>query len=550
MSARESEIAAGRPAESMGRRASFNSVSTRIILCVLVSTLLTALIVSWLSIGAIHEDVRSRVASRAESILDRQAEEIEASHDTAFAQLSAASAVGSEWHQALEAILNERPGTPRFHWQPPSEGRRPSLPVPPEEIAARFDRLALSRDTPRSSKPGACLSAAVDLIRSDATFAGHLEGCIGNESLYEALQPASNEARGWRLLVSDADGRIAAAGGIRAEARIGQILPMADLLHPLDGSLARYADRQGTDLVGSLRPLGRSGFYLVAETEHARAFAPAIAITNQIFIVDVCIVLLASVLAFRITLAILQPIEALSRGAKRIAEGHVDYEIPMPENDDELGLLTDTFNGMMRKLRSSQLEIENDRLRLHEKNEELQRANEILAQLSITDGLTKLHNHRYFQDNLTREIKRVSRTQSPLSLILFDIDDFKLLNDTHGHATGDEVLTSLASILSDSARESDLIARYGGEEFVILMPNTDLAGAVHLAEKVRMAVESTRLIIGSNMKPINITVSVGVALFKGDRREFFVEADRALYAAKANGKNCVIIAGNEGAEAV
>ena len=215
-----------------------------------------------------------------------------------------------------------------------------------------------------------------------------------------------------------------------------------------------------------------------------------------------------------------------------------------------LGLLTDTFNGMMRKLRSSQLEIENDRLRLHEKNEELQRANQILAQLSITDGLTKLHNHRYFQDNLTREIKRVSRTQSPLSLILFDIDDFKLLNDTHGHATGDEVLTSLASILNDSARESDLIARYGGEEFVILMPNTDLAGAVHLAEKVRMAVESTRLVIGSNMKPINITVSVGVALFKGDRREFFVEADRALYAAKANGKNCVIIAGNEGAEAV
>lgn len=550
MSARESEIAAGRPAESMERRASFNSVSTRIILCVLVSTLLTALIVSWLSIGAIHEDVRSRVASRAESILDRQAEEIEASHATAFARLSAASAIGSEWHQALEAILDERPGTLRFHWQPPSEGRRPSLPVPPEEVAARFDRLALARDTHRSSKPEACLSTAVDLIRSDSTFAGHLEGCIGNESLYEALQPASNEARGWRLLVSDADGRIAAAGGIRAEARIGQTLPMADLFHPLDGSLVRYADRQGTDLVGSLRPLGRSGFYLVAETEHARAFAPAIAITNQIFIVDVCIVLLASVLAFRITLAIMQPIEALSRGAKRIAEGHVDYEIPMPENDDELGLLTDTFNGMMRKLRSSQLEIENDRLRLHEKNEELQQANEILAQLSITDGLTKLHNHRYFQDNLTREIKRVSRTQSPLSLILFDIDDFKLLNDTHGHATGDEVLTSLASIMNDSARESDLIARYGGEEFVILMPNTDLAGAVHLAEKVRMAVESTRLIIGSNMKPINITVSVGVALFKGDRREFFLEADKALYAAKANGKNCVIIAGNEGVEAV
>jgi diguanylate cyclase (GGDEF)-like protein len=97
--------------------------------------------------------------------------------------------------------------------------------------------------------------------------------------------------------------------------------------------------------------------------------------------------------------------------------------------------------------------------------------------------------------------------------------------------------------MMDSARESDLIARYGGEEFVVLMPNTDLAGAVHLAEKIRMAVETTRLIIGDNMKPIEITISVGVAIFEGNRREFFGEADHALYQAKAAGKTCVIIAG-------
>ena len=107
------------------------------------------------------------------------------------------------------------------------------------------------------------------------------------------------------------------------------------------------------------------------------------------------------------------------------------------------------------------------------------------------------------------------------------------------------MLISLASIMNDSARESDLIARYGGEEFVILMPNTDLAGAVHLAEKIRMTVESTRLIIGDNMKPVDITISLGVAPYQGNRREFFAEADRALYRAKAAGKNCVIIAGSE-----
>jgi diguanylate cyclase (GGDEF)-like protein len=299
-------------------------------------------------------------------------------------------------------------------------------------------------------------------------------------------------------------------------------------------------------MVGGMTPIRDTGWHFAVETEKATAFAPAIAIMNQIFIVDVCIILLFSILAYKITIAIMQPIEALSEGAQRIAEGQVDYQIPLPaNNDDELGLLTRTFNLMMAKLRSNQLEIEQDRFRLGEKNDELQRANEILSQLSITDGLTKLHNHRYFQDNLTREIKRVSRTKSPLSLILIDIDDFKLLNDTHGHAAGDEVLVSLASIMNDSARESDLIARYGGEEFVILMPNTDLAGAVHLAEKIRIAVETTRLIIGDNMKPIDITISLGVALFSGDRREFFAEADRALYEAKAAGKNCVVIAGSE-----
>lgn len=548
MTPSRSEISAGKAAETAGRRAPLNSVSTRIILCVFVSTLLTAIIVSWLGVGAIHEDVRTRTANRARLVLEARAQEVEAVRASAFARLSAATAIGSDWHAALEVALDAAPDAERWGWSDSPGVAAPSpraraLPEPPPDLAMRFDRLTLHRRATERASDADCFATWIDLIRSDSTVAGHLEGCLSREALDPALQPAANDFRGMRLLVAHADGRIAAAGGVRSDARVGQSLPMGVLFDPPDGVLARFDDAAGNAMVGALAPLGRSGWYLVAETEHARAFAPAIEITKQIFIVDVCIILLFSVLAYKITLAIMQPIEALSRGAQRIAEGHVDYEIPMPANDDELSLLTRTFNGMMRKLRSNQLEIETDRIRLAEKNEELQRANEILAQLSITDGLTKLHNHRYFQDHLTREIKRVSRTRAPLSLILLDIDDFKLLNDTHGHAAGDEVLVSLAGIMNDSARESDLIARYGGEEFVILMPNTDLAGAVHLAEKIRMTVESTRLIIGNNMKPIDITISLGVALFNGNRREFFVEADKALYAAKAAGKNCVIIAG-------
>lgn len=545
-------------------RAPMNSVSTRIILCVFFSTMLTALVVSWLSIGAIHNDVRSRVEHKTRTLAEERRSEIALWHSAASTQLAASTAIGTPWHTRLLSSLArlEGPTDRDLQWFSPESESMPGgagsiasalslpLPEPPPELSGYFDSLHLRQSGRGHRVPSECFSARIDLVEITSHVVANLEGCLSHSTLIRILNPSDADLIGMRILVADENGRISNAAGVRADARLGTQLPMGQILYPNSGTLIDFDDHLGNRLVGALSPIARTGWVLVVETEHAHAFAPAIAITNQIFIVDVCIILLFSVLAYQITLAIMQPIEALSQGAQRIAAGQVHYQIPLPaNNDDELGLLTRAFNGMMEKLRNSQLEIEQDRFRLAEKNEELQQANEILAQLSITDGLTKLHNHRYFQDHLTREIKRVSRTKQPLSLILLDIDDFKLLNDTHGHAAGDEVLVSLASIMNDSARESDLIARYGGEEFVILMLNTDLAGAVHLAEKIRMTVESTRLIIGDTMKPIEITISLGVALFDGSRREFFSEADRALYQAKAAGKNCVIIAGSENADA-
>ena len=535
--------------DQVPRNAPLNSVSTRIILCVFGSTLLTAMIVSWLSIGAIHRDVRARVSHRSTMLVEERAAQIERWHAEAEAQLAAAVAPGTPWRARLDEALEDTTSEPAWLGEGPlAEGDSvvDALPSPPAAIARSFDRLSLHASDGGPTADAGCLSARVDLLESDGVAVGHLMGCLHRSTLYGFLRPPTGDTRGLRILVANGNGRVFAAAGLRAEARLEARMPITKLLEPQAESLASYRDTSGNRLVASLVPLTRSGGYLIAESEYDRAFAPAIAITNQIFIVDVCIILLFSVLAYQIARAIMQPIEALSQGARRIASGQVDYQIPLPANDDdELGLLTRAFNSMVGKLRSNHLEIEQDRIRLAEKNEELQHANEILSQLSITDGLTKLHNHRYFQDHLSREVKRVSRTKAPLSLILLDIDDFKLLNDTYGHAAGDEVLISLASIMNDSARESDLIARYGGEEFVILMPNTDLAGAVHLAEKIRMTVESTRLIIGDNMKPVDVTISLGVAPYQGNRREFFAEADRALYRAKAAGKNCVIIAGSE-----
>ncbi|MEZ4354003.1 MAG: diguanylate cyclase [Myxococcota bacterium] len=541
-------------------RAPLNSVSTRIVLCVFASTLLTALIVSWLSIGAIHGDVRDGLRRQAHHLLAHHGRSLASWHAAASARLATSSAIGTPWHDALLGLARASAGAepgPAFEWSV-DEGepadQRPSpagLPAPPPELRSDFDRLRFRpRNALERTPPLDCMSVSIDVVERSAAIVGRLEGCLASDVLAERLQASSPGLRGLRLLVTNRLGHVVAASGPRAVLRRGERLPAALVQSALGGDLVDYREGNGARLVGTSTAIGDSGWLLTAETEHAQAFAPAIAIRNQIFAVDVCIVLLFSVLAHRITQAIMKPIKALSDGARRISEGHMNHEIPAPANrDDELGLLTSTFNEMMDRLRSNQLEIEQDRIRLAEKNEELQHANEILSQLSITDGLTKLHNHRYFQDYLTREIKRVSRTRDPLAMILLDIDDFKQLNDTYGHAAGDEVLTSLAAIMNDTARESDLIARYGGEEFVILMPNTDLAGAVHLAEKLRMSVESTRLIIGDGMKPIEITISLGVAVYAGDRRRFFAEADKALYQAKGAGKNCVIIAGAGAPEA-
>jgi diguanylate cyclase (GGDEF)-like protein len=219
-----------------------------------------------------------------------------------------------------------------------------------------------------------------------------------------------------------------------------------------------------------------------------------------------------------------------------------------PSAADEIGLLARTFNKMTARLHRNRLELQQSRLELEAaysrqraQNEELQRANHQLEQLSSTDDLTKLYNHRWFQEQLGREAKRALRTHEPLALVLIDIDDFKRLNDRHGHAAGDGVLREVAHAMAAEVRETDFLARYGGEEFALLAPQTDLAGAVGLAEKLRAAVSRAEFFVDGDAGPtrLAVTVSIGVALFKGERQTLFNEADRALYRAKASGKDCV-----------
>jgi len=160
--------------------------------------------------------------------------------------------------------------------------------------------------------------------------------------------------------------------------------------------------------------------------------------------------------------------------------------------------------------------------------------------LATIDPLTTLRNRRAFVELSRVEINRSQRYELPLSLVLIDVDHFKAINDGHGHATGDQVLSSLGALLQRQLRLPDLPARWGGEEFVIALPNTDGAGAQVVAERLRCAVQV--MAIPHAGTPIAVTASLGVASFRpGESLESLVDrADRAMYMAKTNGRNRVV----------
>jgi diguanylate cyclase (GGDEF)-like protein len=162
-----------------------------------------------------------------------------------------------------------------------------------------------------------------------------------------------------------------------------------------------------------------------------------------------------------------------------------------------------------------------------------------LGKLAITDGLTNLHNHRHFQEYLEAEIKEASRYNKPLTLLMIDIDHFKILNDTYGHPQGDRVLKKLSEIIMQTIRDVDFAARYGGEEFCIVLPNTDAKGANKTAERLRKNIEALTIKTDTG-KNIKFTISIGISSLPEDARgkdELILHADKSLYLSKENGRN-------------
>jgi diguanylate cyclase (GGDEF)-like protein len=216
----------------------------------------------------------------------------------------------------------------------------------------------------------------------------------------------------------------------------------------------------------------------------------------------------------------LQPLKALTGGVMRAAEGDLDISLDIIRND-ELGIVSSMFNEMVVHLKQNKEELE---------------------RLAVTDVLTRLANRKQIMTVLNNHIEEYRRYGHDFSVLMVDIDHFKMVNDTHGHLVGDSVLVQVAQVFKKLLRTLDVAGRYGGEEFLIILGQTETQKAVLTAERIRLAVESYPFVYQD--VELHLTISIGIAGITSSQdtdNSLIGRADDALYKAKAAGRNKVVL---------
>ncbi|HEX4600670.1 MAG TPA: diguanylate cyclase [Gemmatimonadales bacterium] len=293
-------------------------------------------------------------------------------------------------------------------------------------------------------------------------------------------------------------------------------------LHQLaarDGIAVDYRGVEGDATVGTLKQVPSLPWTVLAAVPALEAYGQIRHLRNVTLLIVAALLVGVGLLGYVLGLLITRPLDRLTEGAAKVAAGDLAVDLPVV-GGGELGSLTEVFNDMVTRLRGGRRELE---------------------RLSATDDLTGLYNRRHLTDILASEVRRSRRLGHSFALFMADVDHFKEYNDTHGHLAGDAALTCVAGILRECTRDVDCAARYGGEEFVVLLPETDAAGGIEIAERIRARLAADELIVGQ------LTLSVGVTEFPdgGDTPEALIaSADAALYEAKHQGRDRVVRAGS------
>lgn len=549
----------------------FRSLPARISLLVFCATLATSLLVTWISVDEMDDFLRGKIelkfpeiASDAHLSLNRWFDQQylslgvladsevlrnnidalisgrnDANQEQSANDVAEYLAYVRERFEHFDALFVLRTDGETLAWD--------GAPMPiTSDVRAR---LVAERENPKpvliETEDSYAQIVSLTIRNAASDEVGLLSAVISLRALASVV-PATRLGDTGQILLLDPNGVYVAVG--RTDIEVGRLdaqPPSAERLQ----QVIDYEKASGDRVVSYAAPLSQYGLLLAVEERYSDAFAPLLAAFRRVVSINLAVVFLFGLAAFRVAASMVRPIEALSEAARRIADDEDDVEIPDQKVRDEVGVLAHTFKLMWSRLTAKALDLERSQAetesavqQMREKNAELQRANEVLEQLSITDGLTKLHNHRYFQEQLHREIKRADRMGDPLALVLIDIDRFKQWNDEFGHAGGDEILRRIALVMNDLVRETDILARYGGEEFALVLPKTDVDGALKLAEKIRSAVAASRVLPDLPEDHAPLTVSIGVNVYSGDQRDLFEGADRALYRAKNAGRDCVQLA--------
>ena len=255
---------------------------------------------------------------------------------------------------------------------------------------------------------------------------------------------------------------------------------------------------------------------LVISLPERAALAPLVALKNRLIVVFICIGSIAFGVVLVLSRTITNPLARLSRSITEVGKGNLDAVVEV-SSSDEIGRLSAVFNKMVRELKQ-----------FHDQ----------LRDAATLDGLTGAFNRNKIDELLQQEVARAGRYETPLSLILFDLDHFKSINDTYGHLSGDSILKTVVDIVKDNIRRTDFIGRWGGEEFMVLAPGIELEQAAELADKIRSRVENFSFAAAGA-----VTISCGVATFKAEDTaiDLIKRADDALYLAKDKGRNAVEI---------
>lgn len=284
--------------------------------------------------------------------------------------------------------------------------------------------------------------------------------------------------------------------------------------------LVAHATNPAAPVIGAL------GWDLFISVDRDLVLADTLRLQRTLMVVFSALLVAATVVTVLLALSLVRPLNDLGAAARAVAGGDLSVRV-RPRGRDELAALGRAFNTMAVRIQSN---------------------NEELRALAVTDPLTSVLNRRGFMQRAAVEVARCRRNGRPLSVLALDIDHFKAVNDTYGHDSGDAVLRQVAARLVGGLRPSDVVGRLGGEEFAIILPETPADAAVTLAERLRAEIAATPC--QGPGSPIPVTASLGVACVDeappaGERafEALLKQADEALYAAKANGRNRVERAG-------